>query len=70
MASNRIWIGIIVGIFFVLSVLLYLPFRINSIWDNGYLGDHPPVIGCGFGYYSACIVIAVIGFVVLLFAVR
>ena len=60
----------IVGIFFVLSVLLYIPFRINSIWDNGYLGDHPPVIGCGFGYYSVCIVIAVIGFVVLLFAVR
>ncbi len=58
------------GIFRVLSVLLLIPFRVASIWGEGDLGNNPPVISCGFGYYTVCISIAVVGFVALLLTVK
>ncbi len=59
----------IVGIFRMVSLVLSIPFRLNSIWQDGTLGHYPPVISCGFGYYLVCISISMVGFVLLVFAV-
>ena len=61
---------IIAGIFSVLGVLLLLPFSLESVWKDGYLGHHPPVVSCGFGYYLVCITVAMVGFILFIIAVK
>ena len=60
----------IVGIFNVIGAIFLLPFSLNGIWKHGYLGHHPPVVSCGFGYYLVCITVAVIGFISFIVAVK
>ncbi len=60
----------ILGIFHLLGAILLVPFSLDSIWKDGYLGEHPPVISCGFGYYLVCITVALIGLVSLIVAVK
>ncbi len=60
----------IVGVFHTVSLTLFVPFRLSIVWRDGYLGNYPPVISCGFGYYLVCITVSVIGFVLLVFVVK
>ena len=60
----------ILGIFHALCAILLIPFSLNSIWKDGYLGEHPPVISCGFGYYLVCLTVALIGLISLMVAVK
>ena len=60
----------IAGIFSVLGVFLLIPFSLEGIWKDGYLGQHPPVVSCGFGYYLVCITVAMIGFISFIVAVK
>ena len=69
--------GVLVGSFFALLGIsqvfgntLTVPFSLPSIWKDGYLGQDPPVVSCGFGYYVACIAVAMIGFILLVIAVK
>ena len=60
----------ILGLFDILGAVLLNPFAEERIWKDGYLGDHPPVISCGFGYYLVCTIVALIGLVSLIVAVK
>ncbi len=69
--------GVLVGIFFatigifrVIGAIFFIPFSLKVIWKYGYLGKHPPVISCGFGYYLVCITVALIGLGSLIVAVK
>ena len=58
------------GLFEFFGALLLPPFAVGQIWEQGYLGDYPPVTSCGFGYYLTIIVVALIGLCVLIIAVK
>ena len=58
------------GAFYVFGGLAILPFSLHQIWRDGYLGQHPPVVSCGFGYYLVCITVAMIGFISFIIAVK
>ena len=69
--------GVLVGSFFALfgvsqvfGTIFTVPFFLPSIWKDGYLGQHPPVVSCGFGYYLVCITVAMIGFISFVVAVK
>ena len=69
--------GVLVGTFFaifgafdILSAIFIVPFSLHSIWKDGYLEHHPPVVSCGFGYYLVCITVAMIGFILFIIAVK
>ena len=58
------------GIFYALGGFALVPFTLKRIWVDGYLGQHLPVISCGFGYYLVCITVAMIGFISFIIAVK
>ena len=58
------------GTFCIIGCLILLPFSVEQIWKHGYLGQHPPVVSCGFGYYLVCITVAMIGFISFIVAVK
>ena len=60
----------LLGIFCSLGGFVLVPFSLNSIWKDGYLGQYPPVVSCGFGYYLVCITVAMIGFILFIIAVK
>ena len=60
----------VVGLFHALGTLLLVPFALQRIWTEGYLGKHPPVFNCGSGYYLVCSIVVLIGLLSLLVAVR
>ena len=60
----------ILGVFRAFGTLLLIPFSLEGIWGYGYLGQHPPVVSCGFGYYLVCITVAMIGFILFIIAVK
>ena len=69
--------GVLMGSFFalfgvsqVLGIIFTVPFSLRSIWKDGYLGQHPPVVSCGFGYYLVCITVAMIGLILFIVAVK
>lgn len=60
----------LVGIFRLIGIVLYIPFGLDEIWGVGNLKTDPPLINCGFGYYSTSIVIAFIGLIVFVVAIK
>ena len=58
------------GIFCALGGFALVPFTLKRIWVDGYLGQHLPVVSCGFGYYLVCITVAMIGFISFIIAVK
>ncbi len=60
----------VLGLFNSLGAVLLIPLAEERIWKDGYLGEHPPVISCGFGYYLVCLTVALIGLVSLMVAVK
>ena len=59
-----------VGVFHTIGGVSAIPFSLHQIWRDGYLGQHPPVVSCGFGYYLVCITVAMIGFILFIIAVK
>ena len=69
--------GLLVGVFFairgffqLLSSISLIPFSSDRIWAQGPLSDHPPVVNCGFSYYTFVLVVALLGLVVFSVMVR
>ena len=69
--------GLLVGVFFttravfqLISGVALIPFSYRSLWESESMREHPPVTNCGFGYLSFTCVVAVIGLVLLLLAVK
>ena len=69
--------GLLVGIFLTIRAFFQLfsgaaffPFSSKQWWESESMREHPPVTNCGFGYLSFTCVVAVIGLVLLLLAVK
>ena len=64
--------GLLIGIFFAIkgvfqlvSSIMLFPFSSDTIWAEGHMRKHPPVISCGFGYLLFTLVGALIGVALL-----
>ena len=69
--------GLIVGLCFTINRLFQLlgsialfPFSYKKIWQSQHIEEHPPVTNCGFGYLSAVLLFALIGFILFLVAAK
>ena len=75
--SPQVMKGVLVGSLFAIlgtfenvGAVLFIPFSLDKIWKDDFLTKHPPVVSCAFGYYLACITVAMIGFVSFIIAVK
>ena len=69
--------GVLVGMLFaikglsqLMAAILFIPFTVKHIWKDGYLGEHPPVTSCGFGYFLVTTTMAVLGLILFAVAAR